>query len=148
MNKRNLVATTMLAASTCVCQAQTTAAPAAKADVLVKSDTAWNGKPYEHYPEGKPQLTVLKLTIPAHTVLPWHMHSMPNATYILSGHLTVEDKATGQKHTFKAGEAFNEQVDAVHRGFTDGEPVVVVITYAGTPGMATSTPVEGGPAEY
>ena len=111
--------------------------PAVKAEVLVKSSESWNGQPYGRYPDGQAQLTVLRLTIPAHTTLPWHKHPMPNAAYILSGQLTVEDRATGKKHVMKAGEAFNEQVGTEHRGITDNEPCSVVVTYAGTPGMQT-----------
>jgi len=107
-------------------------------EVLVQSTNSWNGKPFQKYPNGQPQLTVVRMTIPAHTVLPWHVHPMPNATYILSGHITVEDRATGQKRLVSAGEAFNEQADAEHRGFTDSEDCVVVVTYAGTPGMPRS----------
>ena len=53
--------------------------PAVKAEVLVKSSESWNGQPYGRYPDGQAQLTVLRLTIPAHTTLPWHKHRMPNA---------------------------------------------------------------------
>ena len=84
---------------------------------------------------GQAELTVLHLTIPAHTTLPWHKHPMPNAAYILSGHMTVEDRATGKKRVIKAGEALTEQIGTEHRGITDEEPCSVVVTYAGTPGM-------------
>jgi quercetin dioxygenase-like cupin family protein len=97
MAKRNLLAFIVLLMSASASQTEVATSRAVKADILVKSESAWNGKDYEHYGEGRPQLTVLRLTIPAHTTLPWHTHPMPNAAYILSGHLTVEDQATGQK---------------------------------------------------
>ena len=78
----------------------------AHADILAKSTASWNGKPYTAYPAGQPQLTVLKMTIPPHTALPWHTHPFPNAGYVLSGQLTIEDKASGKNQTFHAGEAF------------------------------------------
>ena len=109
--------------------------------VLVKSTAAWNGRTYEKYGEGRPELTVTQVTIPAHTRLPWHTHPMPNVGYILSGHITVEDRATGQKKIFRAGEAIPEQVNAAHRGTTDDEPVVIIVTYAGTAGQPTSVPI-------
>jgi quercetin dioxygenase-like cupin family protein len=120
--------------------AQTRTEEVAQTRVLVKSTTAWNGRPYEKYGEGRPELTVVRVTIPAHTRLPWHMHPMPNVGYILSGHITVEDRATGRKKVFREGEAIPEQVNAAHRGLTDDEPVVIIVTYAGTAGQARSVP--------
>jgi len=108
--------------------------------VLVKSAAAWNGRAYEKFGDGRPELTVTQVTIPAHTQLPWHTHPMLSVGYILSGHITVEDKATGQKKIFRAGEAIPEQVNAAHRGTTDDEPVVIIVTYAGTVGQPMSVP--------
>ena len=120
------------------------AAPAAaeqiQTQLLVKSASAWNGRAYEKYGEGRPELTVTRVTIPPHTQLPWHSHPMLSVGYILSGHIIVEDKATGQKKIFKAGEAVPEQVNAAHRGATDDEPVVIIVTYAGTVGQPMSVP--------
>lgn len=109
--------------------------------ILVKSAAAWNGRDYEKYGEGRPELTVTQVTIPAHTQLPWHTHPMPSVGYILSGHITVEDRATGRKKIFRAGAAIPEQVNAAHRGTTDDEPVVIIVTYAGTAGQPTAVPV-------
>jgi quercetin dioxygenase-like cupin family protein len=109
--------------------------------LLVKSTAAWNGRAYEKFGEGRPELTVIRVTIPAHTQLPWHTHPMLSVGYILSGHITVEDRATGRKKIFKAGEAIPEQVDTAHRGTTDDEPVVIIVTYAGTVGQPTSVPM-------
>ncbi|RDS86901.1 cupin domain-containing protein [Dyella psychrodurans] len=120
----------------------------AHADILVKSDSSWNGKPYTAYPQGRPQLTLLKMTIPAHTALPWHVHPMPNAGYVLSGQLTIEDRATGKKQTFQAGQAFTESVNDVHRGVSGDQPTVLLITYSGTPGLPTSEPLKGEKPEY
>lgn len=111
-----------------------------KSEELVSSGSAWNGKAYGKYPEGKPHLTVMKMHFEANTTLPWHTHPMPNVAYIISGSLTIEDKETGTSHKFKAGEAFNESVDDVHRGFTTDEPVEVIIVYAGVEGQELSEP--------
>ena len=121
--------------------AQAATAQGVQTKVLVKSTAAWNGREYEKFGDGRPELTVTRVTIPAHTRLPWHTHPMPNVGYILSGHITVEDRATGQKKIFRAGEAIPEQVNAAHRGTTDDEPVVIVVTYAGTAGQPTSVPI-------
>src|ERR1035437_9617856 len=45
-----------------------------------------------NYPQGQPELTTVRITIPAHSSLPSHTHDMPNAAYLLSGHLTVEER--------------------------------------------------------
>jgi quercetin dioxygenase-like cupin family protein len=123
-------------------------AASAKVDVLAKSTESWNGKPYTAYPAGQPELTVLKFVIPANTSLPWHTHPFPNAAYILSGQITVEDRATGKTQTYHAGQAFAESVDAVHRGTSGSDPVVLIVTHAGVPGVPTFTPVPGEKAEY
>jgi hypothetical protein len=59
---------------------------------------------------------MIKLTIAAHTALPWHTHPFPNAGYVLSGELTLQDRESGKSETFHAGQAFAESVDDVHRG--------------------------------
>jgi quercetin dioxygenase-like cupin family protein len=91
---------------------------------------------------------MLKLTIAPHTALPWHTHPFPNAAYVLSGTLTVHDKVSGKTQVFHQGQAFAETVDDVHRGETGDEPVVLLVTYAGTPGVPTSIPVKGQQQEY
>lgn len=110
-------------------------------NVLLQRAASWNNVPYVVYPYGQPELTTVRMTIPAHSELPWHTHDMPNAAYLLSGHLTVEDRETGQKATYHASEAFAESVNRVHRGVTGNEPAIVIVTYAGTLGQPLSTPI-------
>jgi quercetin dioxygenase-like cupin family protein len=141
-----LVAATSLS-STYAQDAKGTVA-AAHREVLLQADTSWNGDAYKHYPKGRPQLTMLKLTLAPHTKLPWHTHPFPNAAYVLSGTLTVHDKIGGKTKVFHQGEAFAETVDDIHRGETGDEPVVLLVTYSGTPGVATSIPAQGEQAEY
>lgn len=117
-------------------------------EILLQTTQSWNGKPYTHYPTGQPQLTTLKLTIEPHTALPWHTHPFPNVVYVLSGSLTLHDKASGKTHVVHQGEAVGESVDDIHRGETGDEPTVLLITYAGTPGVPTSVPAKGEKAEY
>ncbi len=64
-------------------------------ETLLQSGQAWNGQTLQNYPSGELEITVMKMTIPAHSELPWHTHPIPNTAYILSGSLTIEDKATG-----------------------------------------------------
>lgn len=81
------------------------------------------------------------MTIPANSKLHWHKHLMPNSAYIVSGQLTLEERGTGRKATYHAGQVLAESVDNVHRGVTGREPVVVIVTYAGAKGQPLSVPV-------
>lgn len=117
-------------------------------EILLQASRSWNGNPYTHYPAGQPQLTMIRLTIAPHTALPWHTHPFPNVAYVLSGSLTLHDKASGKTRVVYQGQAFAESVDDVHRGETGVEPAVLLITYAGTPGVPTSIPAKGEKAEY
>ncbi len=117
-------------------------------EVLLQTDKSWNGKPYTHYPTGPVQLTTLKVTLAPHTALPWHTHPFPNVVYVLSGTLTLHDKASGKTLVVHQGEVVGESVDDVHRGEAGDQPAVLIITYAGTPGVPTSVPAKGEKAEY
>lgn len=48
-----------------------------ESDILLKTTTSWDGTPYMSYPRGQPELTLMKIRIPAHTVLNWHTHQFP-----------------------------------------------------------------------
>ena len=111
--------------------------PEVKSEVLLKTNTSWDGTPYKEYPKGKPELTVLKITIPPNSSLNWHTHPMPNAAYVLSGSLTVEKKDGKQQHITK-GQVLAEMVNELHRGVTGDEPVELVVFYAGTNGLPLS----------
>src|ERR1700733_6351807 len=119
-----------------------------KREILLQTNQSWNGKPYTHYRTGQPQLTMIKLTIAPHTALPWHTHPFPNVVYVLSGTLTLHDKASGKTQVVHQGQAVGESVDDVRRGESGDEPTVLLITYVGTPGVPTSVPARGEKAEY
>jgi quercetin dioxygenase-like cupin family protein len=116
-------------------------------DLLLQRTASWNDVPFAAYPQGQPELTTVRMTIPPHSSLPWHTHDMPNVAYLLSGRLTVEERDTGRSATYRAGEAFAESVHNVHRGVTDSEPAEVIVTYTGTPGQRLSVPQEGDSLE-
>ncbi|CAD6531924.1 cupin domain-containing protein [Paraburkholderia metrosideri] len=121
--------------------AQTTNPESAVSTVLLKTEHSWDGKLYKSYPAGQPQLTVLKIIIPAHTTLPWHLHPMPNAAYVLSGNLHVESRDGRHKTTLHAGDVLPEMVGSAHRGYTDNSPVELIVFYAGAKGMPTAIKV-------
>jgi len=117
-------------------------------ELVLQSGAAWNGQAYQHYPPGKPQLSVMRMSLPPHTELPWHTHPVPNAAYVLSGQLTIQDKDTGECHTIHEGEALNETIDSAHRGFTCEDAAELVIFYAGAEGLVLSVPLPGEAAEF
>ncbi|WP_434559168.1 cupin domain-containing protein [Pseudomonas sp. Z5-35] len=112
--------------------------PAIERDVLLQSSESWDGTPYASYPTSPPELTLLKLKIPANTQLPWHTHPIPNAAYILSGELTVESRDGRHERSLKAGDVLAEMVDISHRGRTGDGPVELIVFYAGSQGIPLS----------
>ncbi|ERM00595.1 hypothetical protein Q644_25870 [Brucella intermedia 229E] len=115
-----------------------------KSEKLLESEQSWDGTVYKSYPEGTPQLSVLKITISPFTRLAWHEHPAPNVGYVLEGGvLTVEKKSTGEKRTLKAGEVLPETVDIAHRGgYTGKEGATILVFYAGKKGLPLSRPAQ------
>jgi quercetin dioxygenase-like cupin family protein len=118
--------------------AQVAKAPnAIQAKTLLQTDRGWDGKVYESYPKGQPQLSVLEITIPPNTTMEWHRHPIPNAAYVVSGDLKVE-KQNGQTANFSKGQVIAETVGEWHRGVTGGQAVELLVFYAGAPGVPLS----------
>ena len=113
-------------------------APAVKVETLLNASQSWDGTAYEMYPAGRPELTVLRLTIAPNTTLPWHTHPMPNAAYVVSGELLVEKQEGGAQKRLVAGDVLPEMVNAKHRGVSGDAGVVLIVFYAGTKGMKLS----------
>jgi quercetin dioxygenase-like cupin family protein len=106
--------------------------------VLVKASSSWDGTALPAYGKGKPEVTILRVTIPPGARLPLHKHPVINAAVVLSGELTVETDEGKTLH-LGAGKAFVELVDRWHYGRNDGDvPVVILAFYAGTVGMPIS----------
>ena len=105
-------------------------------ETLLRTSSSWDGEPYRSYPLGQPELSVLKITLQPHATLEWHSHPMPSAAYIVAGELTIERKENGKKQQFSAGQAIPETVDTLHRGEAGNEPVVLIVFYAGSPGLS------------
>lgn len=102
------------------------------AQVLAKSEKSWDGATLPNYPTEQPQVTVLKVTVPPKTKLPWHKHDVINAGYLIKGELTVVSE-DGKQLKLKPGDVLIELVDTWHYGRNDGdEPAEIVVFYAGT----------------
>ncbi|MEE4883166.1 cupin domain-containing protein [Pseudomonas alliivorans] len=109
-----------------------------QSSVLLKSTASWDGTPYTAYPQGQPELTILKISIPPRTRLDWHTHPIPNAAYVVSGELTVEARNSGRQILLRKGGTLAEMVDISHRGKTGEKPVELIVFYAGTPEVPLS----------
>jgi len=109
--------------------------PAVQSETLLRTGSSWDGEPYKSYPSGQPELSILKITLAPHTELEWHSHPIPNAAYLVSGELTLERKEDGKKQHFAAGQAVSETVNTFHKGIAGNEPVVLIVFYAGSPGV-------------
>lgn len=151
ISKYRIIGITAIAAASLtavLAQPPTNSVASGYREILLQTTQSWNGKPYAHYPTGQPELTTIRLTIAPHTALPWHTHPFPNVVYVLSGTLTLHDKASGETQVVHQGQAVGESVDYVHRGESGDEPTVLLITYAGTQGVPTSVPAAGEKSEY
>ena len=101
---------------------------------LAKSTKSWNGRPLPKYPEGEPEVTILKITIPPKTTLPLHQHPEINAGVLLKGNLTVISETKDTLH-LKTGDPIIELVNKWHYGINEGSnPVEIIVFYAGIKG--------------
>lgn len=102
-----------------------------KVETLIQTTQSWNGSPLPDYTSEHPQMTALRITIPAHTKLPVHRHPVINAGILLRGHLTVISEA-GDTLQMKAGDPIVEMVNQWHHGENNGdEPAEIVVFYSG-----------------
>jgi quercetin dioxygenase-like cupin family protein len=100
-------------------------------DALSKTGSSWDGESLPDYPTGKPEITILRIKIPAGAQLPLHNHPVINAGVLLSGKLTVvtEDNKTLY---LKAGDSIVEVVNKWHYGKNEAnEPAEILVFYAG-----------------
>jgi len=100
-------------------------------DVLSKTSSSWDGKALPDYPTGKPEITILRIKIPAGVQLPLHRHPVINAGVLLSGELTVVTEDNKILY-LKAGDSIVEVVNKWHYGKNEGnKPAEIIVFYAG-----------------
>lgn len=98
---------------------------------LVKSSRSWDGALLPAYPQGQPEITILRIVIPAGAQLHSHHHPVINAGVLLSGELTVVASG-GETLHLKAGDPIVELVNKPHYGMNSGTiPAEIVVFYAG-----------------
>jgi quercetin dioxygenase-like cupin family protein len=104
---------------------------------LVKTTHSWDGKLLPAHLPGQPEVTILRITIPAGTKLHAHSHPVINAGVLISGELTVVTDEGKTLH-LKAGDPIVEVVKTVHYGINQGKvPAEIIVFYAG----AVDTPL-------
>jgi len=104
---------------------------AVQTDVLAKTGSSWDGSHLPDYPKGTPEITILRIKIPAGEQLPLHIHPVINAGVLMSGELTVvtEDNRTLY---LKAGDSIVEVVNTWHHGKNEGDKTAeLIMFYAG-----------------
>ncbi len=103
-----------------------------KSKKLAQAEISWDGSPLPDYPEGKPEITILRIQIAPGAELPRHKHPVINAGVLIKGELTVITDENRVLH-LKAGDAIIEVVDKWHYGKNEGsEPAEIIVFYAGT----------------
>jgi quercetin dioxygenase-like cupin family protein len=99
---------------------------------LAKSTKSWDGKLLPAYPKGQPEVTILRIKIPAGAKLEIHNHPVINAGVLIAGELTVITEDNKMLH-LKAGDSIVELVNRKHYGKNEGmETAEIVVFYAGT----------------
>lgn len=98
---------------------------------LVKTTKSWNGMLLPEYPEGQPEITILKIYIPAGTRLETHFHPVINAGVLTKGELTVYTENSDTLN-LKAGDPIVEVVNTLHYGVNEGdETAEIIVFYSG-----------------
>ena len=106
--------------------------PAIK-ETLIQTDTYWNKQKILPICLEHPQITILRITIPAGEKLAVHKHPVLNIGYLTKGELTVHAQ-NGEKIVLKPGDPIVELVDVWHYGESTGsEDAEIVVTYVGSP---------------
>ncbi len=95
-------------------------------NLIERATTSWDGVTLESYPSGKPTFTMQRMTIPPHSKMPPHSHTIMQLGYILSGELTIT-REDGRSVTFHEGEPAIEVVGKIHYGENRGDKDCVVV---------------------
>ena len=98
---------------------------------LAKSSKSWDGDALPEYPQGQPEVTILRIKIPAGAKLEIHNHPVINAGVLIAGELTVVAEDNKTLH-LKAGDSIVELVNKKHYGKNEGtETAEIIVFYAG-----------------
>ncbi|MBC5829120.1 MAG: cupin domain-containing protein [Candidatus Eremiobacteraeota bacterium] len=82
------------------------------------------------------QIVVIRATVPPHGSTRWHVHLYPQASYMLSGTLILQDRKGSRIAQMRAGEAKVEPAGVILRAVNPSEsvPAVIVLFQVSAPG--------------
>ena len=107
---------------------------AIKTTELIRTSQCWDGAQLPDFPQGKPELRVIRLDFPIGAKTGWHHHTVVNYGIVQQGELTIVCQ-DGSKRTFHEGEPLVEVIGTIHRGENRGKkPVILNMFYFSTPG--------------
>ena len=105
-----------------------------KTTELIRTSQSWDGAPLPDFPQGQPELRVIRLDFPIGAKTGWHHHTVVNYGIVQQGELTILCQ-DGSKRTFHEGEPLVEVIGTIHRGENRGKkPVILNMFYFSTSG--------------
>ena len=107
---------------------------AIKTTELIRTSQSWDGALLPNFPQGTPELRVIRLDFPVGAKTGWHHHTVVNYGIVQQGDLTIVCQ-DGLERTFHEGEPLVEVIGTIHRGENRGKKsVVLVMFYYSEPG--------------
>ena len=105
-----------------------------KTTELIRTSQSWDGAMLPDFPQGQPELRVIRLDFPIGAKTGWHHHTVVNYGIVQQGDLTIVCQ-DGTEKTFHEGEALVEVNGTIHRGENRGsKPVILNMFYFSSPG--------------
>ena len=105
-----------------------------KTTELIRTSKSWDGAMLPDFPQGQPELRVIRLDFPVGAKTGWHHHTVVNYGIVQQGDLTIVCQ-DGSERTFHEGEPLVEVIGTIHRGENRGrKPVVLDMFYYSEPG--------------
>lgn len=106
-----------------------------KSTELIRTSQSWDGVQLPNFPQGKPELRVIRLDFPVGAMTGWHHHNVINYGIVEQGDLTIVCQ-DGSERTFHEGEPLVEVIGTIHRGENRGtKPVILDMFYVSSPGI-------------
>ena len=107
---------------------------AIKTTELIRTSRSWDGATLPNFPQGTPELRVIRLDFPVGAKTGWHHHTVVNYGIVQQGDLTIGCQG-GSERTFHEGEPLVEVIGTIHRGENRGKkPVILNMFYFSEPG--------------
>jgi quercetin dioxygenase-like cupin family protein len=108
---------------------------AIKSTELIRTSQSWDGAILPDFPQGRPELRVIRLDFPVGAKTGWHHHTVVNYGIVQQGELTIVCQ-DGSEKTFHEGEPLVEVIGTIHRGENRGrKPVILNMFYFSLPGQ-------------